>query len=187
MRNIPRVSFLAVATVLLLAGCTPTIGIVKPEPAPSSTPIFASEEDALAAATAAYAAYVKVSDQILMDGGTDPDRIKPYATKEALEAALDGYRTFREKGYRSIGSSEIFGDKLQRFNPDAEGGIDLVDLYSCLDVSHVDVVDGSGNSAVSADRPDLQAFQLTFDFDFKLNKLVLSSRDAWSSSEICAK
>ena len=86
MRIFPRVTFAALAAVLLLSGCVPTSPTVTPGPLPSSTPIFATEDDALAAATAAYAAYVKISDQIFMEGGANPDRLKSVATGEQLKA-----------------------------------------------------------------------------------------------------
>ena len=47
----------ALAVVLLLTGCSLASPEVAPTPTPSATPVFASEEEALAAAEEAYAAY----------------------------------------------------------------------------------------------------------------------------------
>ena len=67
---IARVSAAALAVALVLVGCVPTTTPASPAPRPSATPVFATEAEALAAATEAYAAYVRVSDQILADGNT---------------------------------------------------------------------------------------------------------------------
>ena len=72
---------LGVATTLALglalAACSTGGTPLPPAPSPSVTPVFASDEEALAAAKDAYTAYLKVSDQILVDGGANPDRIAP--------------------------------------------------------------------------------------------------------------
>ncbi|HWU47090.1 MAG TPA: hypothetical protein VN133_10080, partial [Humibacter sp.] len=46
----------------VLAGCTPSAPKPTHSPTASRTPMFASDEEALKAATDAYAAYLKMSD-----------------------------------------------------------------------------------------------------------------------------
>ena len=73
MRALTTVAGVAIGA-LLLSGCLPQQPTATPPPEATAAPIFASDEEALAAATAAYAAYLAMSDQILKDGGKDPDR-----------------------------------------------------------------------------------------------------------------
>ena len=56
-----------------LAGCTQPTEQPGPSttPSPSASSFFADEDEALAAATAAYTEYLKVSDAVAIDGWTD--------------------------------------------------------------------------------------------------------------------
>jgi hypothetical protein len=186
MRNFSRVSVVVVAAAAILTGCVNADPIVTPAPIPSATPLFATEADALAAATAAYAAYLKVSDQILMDGGANPNRIASVATKDARQAALDGYRTFRDKQYKSIGTSQFDRAELQHYSPASTDGRDIIGLYVCLDLTKLDVVDAAGKSVVATDRPDRQALELSFDSspDTPVG-IKLSARSPWPTNDGC--
>ena len=186
MWNIPRVSLIALAAAFLLTGCVPTDPIVTPNPEPSSTPIFATEEEALAAATAAYAAYVKVSDRILMDGGADPDRIMQVAGPVVAKEEKDGYGKFVERHYRSIGATTFDSMKLQSFSPYSAGGKGVVSVYLCVDASKVDVLDENNVSVVSPDRPDRTGFEVGFDAtSSRPFTLVVASKEVWTGSEFC--
>lgn len=65
----------AAALLVALVGCSGTPEIPDADPAPSAPPLFATEEEALEAATAVYEEYLAVSNQVLADGGSDPDRV----------------------------------------------------------------------------------------------------------------
>ena len=66
---------------LVLAGCAPDVPAIQVPPTPTVTPLFASDEEALAAAEEAYAAYLAMSDEITSDGGERPERI-PAGSRE---------------------------------------------------------------------------------------------------------
>ena len=185
MRNIPRVSFIAVATALLLAGCTPTDPIVKPEPAPSSTPIFASEEDALAAATAAYAAYVKVSDQITSDGGSDGDRIAPYVTEGQLARDLEVFEYYKSKGYFSRGQTKFDSVGLQSYVPDGPDGPELA-IYLCTDYSAIRLVDSTGSDVTPSDLPTRAPMEVTLQEADDSKSLVVERSESWSGTDFCS-
>ena len=180
MRIFPRVTFAALAAVALLSGCVPTSPIVTPEPLPSSTPIFATEDDALAAATAAYAAYVKVSDQIFMEGGANPDRLKSVATGEQLKADVNGYRMAAAKNFHSTGGTTFESAALQQYSRSSDDGQAVVTIYLCEDISKVDVRDASGLSIVSPTRPNRVAYEVVFDeIPGKSNNLLVSHKEPW--------
>ena len=186
MWTIPRLSGAAAAAVLLLSGCVPTTAPATPFPTPRATPVFASEAEALAAATKAYAAYVRVSDEILADGGKNPERIETVSKRDARKSALEGFLKFRERGLASIGVSKIGPLFAQEYLPRSAGGIGVLTAYACLDVSGIDVLDSAGASVVSSARPDFQAYQLSFDFEaVKLKRFVLSVETPWDGSGVC--
>src|SRR5215213_7696215 len=94
---------------LVLAGCT---GAPLPTSTPSPTetaaqPIFASDEEALAAAEQAYQSFESVSLQIATVGGDGAERIESTATQRYLPQLLDEFDQYRELGLRVKGESSI--------------------------------------------------------------------------------
>lgn len=162
--------------VLLLSGCLPQQSTVMPTPEPSSTPVFSSDEEALAAATAAYAAYLALSDQIFVDGGASPERLSAVAAGEFLAASVAGFKETQIKGWRSTGGSTFDSVVLQRYDSSFEGE-SAVTIYLCEDVSAVDVLDAAGMSVVSMDRPPRTLLAATFDLQNRT--LLISSREPW--------
>jgi hypothetical protein len=65
-----------------LGACTWPASIPPPPPPATEAPLFATDEEALEAATAAYAEFLAVSGQILREGGSDPERLKPLVSDE---------------------------------------------------------------------------------------------------------
>jgi hypothetical protein len=183
MRMATAATALGVTLVLAagLAACVPEDPVETPGPGPSQSPVFASEEEALAAAEDAYRQYLEIADQIAADGGQDPTRIESYASGDLAESALEGFGQLREKHWHTVGSTVL--------NAFVEQTVDLVGspiviAYVCVDVSGVDVLDEGGSSVVSADRPDQQAFEVTFEaID---HSVVPDTREPWTGGGVCA-
>ena len=156
----------AVALVLVAAlaatGCAP-----KPAaphtPAPTSTPLFASDEEALAAAEEAYAAYLSVTDAIFEGGAEDLSSLESVATGTQLDADTAGFEEVFANGFRSTGSTTFRDVRLQRSAADNQDVQQVVVVYLCEDVSRVDVFDSTGASVVQANRPDTTQYEVTFD------------------------
>jgi hypothetical protein len=183
-RRLVALSAAALMTVAALGACTQP----SPEPSRSTaptvkhTPAFASDADALKAATDAYAAYLKMSDTIFSQGGINPERIGPFVSKAMETRESSGYREFEKRGWKSTGTSTFDNVKVQQ--------IDSVDrvpitLYLCLDVSGVDVVDADGQSVVSEERPDRSPVVAVFDLREGSRQLVVDSVDPWSGDAVC--
>ncbi|MGB3413465.1 MAG: hypothetical protein WBA28_01980, partial [Microbacteriaceae bacterium] len=89
---------LAVLSALFLGtGCSPEVGL-PPVPRPSVEPLFASDEEALAAVVEHYQEYLAVSDEVYADGGANPERLKPYVSAERYEEELSGAQSFQARG-----------------------------------------------------------------------------------------
>ena len=174
----------AAAALLLtsLAGCIDPGPVKTPVPTPSATPVFASDEEALAAAEAAYAAYQVVEDAIFAEGGANPERLTAVASRDFLDASLAGFDSIRSKGWRSVGKSAITSVDLQAYDPTASD-IDIITVYLCDDVSAVDVLDSSGVSVVSPQRPDRTLFEVRFDLEPVSKALLVASRDVWGDGQ----
>ena len=177
----------ALAVVLTtLSGCGTDTPVAIPTQQPTSTPIFASDEEALAAAQEAYAAYQSLGDLILSEGGENPDRIADVSVRSALQSSLESFESFRTGGLHSVGEATAGNISLQSYSPRNELGQDIVSIYLCLDVSKVAVVDSEGNSVVSESRPPLQAFQVFLDqSDTTATNLIVAAREPWGGPGVC--
>jgi hypothetical protein len=177
--------FLVTAALLVaLAGCVPTGGHPSESPSATASPVFASDAEALAAAEKAYAAYLKVSDQIFIDGGKSPERLLDVATKSLYSTELDGFQTAAQKGWHSTGGSKADNFSLESYN--AEDRSSIVTVYLCSDVSAVDVRDATGASVVSPNRPARTPFEVTFAYKRgAVADLVVATKEVWTGGGIC--
>ncbi|MEX1077647.1 MAG: hypothetical protein WED09_00875 [Homoserinimonas sp.] len=186
MRSASPLAAVTIAVAVLLAGCLPQEPEVIPPPESTTEPVFASDEEALAAATEAYKAYLAMSDLIAQEGGKEPERIQAVAVRDAFADAMAGYEILGERQYRSVGTSGISSTSLQRYSS-AETS-DVVAIYACLDLAGVDVLNHSGDSVVEDSRPDVQPFEVTFDLrEDEPAQLIVSSREPWAGDDFCVE
>lgn len=174
MRTPLRLVTLLVLPVALVSGC-----VVEPPPTPTPTtppaPRFASDEEALAAAEEAYGAYLAVSDQVIRDGGTQPDRLKAFVSDPVYAEELKGMQRLADNGWRGVGHTS-FTLILQQFDEET------LTAYSCDDVSQTDLIDATGASVVKPDRQTLLPFEVEFDLgdSFRVVDKVL-----WNGGGVC--
>lgn len=169
----------AVAVAVLLVGCVPKTEVVEPVSQPSVKPPFASDEEALAAAVEAYARYLKVTDEILHDGGKDPSLASTVMTGRLLESSLESFDEALAKGLHTVGQTSIDHPVLQRYDPYSDGAGVIV-IYLCVDVSMTDVLNEAGNSIVSPDRIDRMQTVASFDLISNGESLLVESSELWS-------
>lgn len=176
MRTLPTLGLVLV--VLLLAGCLPQL---PPEPPPTPVPtlLFASDEEALAAAEATYTAYQDLAAEILQDGGRGGERISAVTTADFLDASIKGFIRAERAGWRTVGRSTFRNMVVQSF--DSEADVATVVVYVCEDVSNVEIFGPSGQSLVSPDRPDTAIMQVVLDRSPDGSMLLIADRQVWSN------
>ncbi len=167
---------------LLLSGCVPSAPPATSTPSPAATPVFASEEDALVAAEAAYAEYLRVSDAITADGGTEPERIEPLVTAEQYEVELEGFLIYSSRGWKTTGASSFSDVVLQSYRD--QGGIANISLYVCSDISALKIFDSAGSDLTPSEVPERQTLQLFFTTQ-ETSDLLLESAEIWNSESGC--
>ena len=173
------------AIALLLSGCTG--GAPAPSPTPSADaaePIFASDEEALAAAVEAYERYRDVSGAITEQGGADAERISGVVTPAFASTLREEFAALANLGLRTSGSTLIDTTSLVR-NDVAKDGAEVA-IYLCRDVSSVRVIDANGLDVTPADRPvrvPSQAFFVSSDED--ANSLLVSGVEEWVGDDFC--
>ena len=173
----PLIPVGSLALVLLLSGCGDPTTTPSPPPSPSSTPVFASDEEALAAAEQAYAAYLAVSDAILADGGKDPDRIDPFVSDGYLEDALAGFDKYENGSLHTSGATAFDTVSLTNLTEDN------LDLYLCLDVSQVRILNSAGTDITPANRTERLPLEVGFLLD--ASGLRLERSESWSGDDFC--
>lgn len=172
---------LAAATVMGAAtACVGPTPIPTLPPQPTATPVFASEEEALAAAEASYTAYINASDEIGHEGWQDTSRFASVATGAALDDELSTAAELASNGWRLVGVSDFDTVTLQQYSQVGEEA--TVVVYLCLDVSGTDVLDPEGNSMVAADRPDRLPLEVEF---VGTDGLLVSRSELWSGETFC--
>ncbi|MBC7589830.1 MAG: hypothetical protein H7226_02145 [Salinibacterium sp.] len=184
MRTPTKIAGLALA-VLLLSGCLPQQPTATDPPEASSTPVFDSEEEALAAATAAYTAYLAMSDQIAADGGVNPERLAPLVTEDQQGDVVNSFKAYAEDGLRAVGESAFDTVTIAQFE-NGEKGAASIDLYLCLDVSDVQVLNAAGEVKTPPERTDRLPLQVGFDANHSGSHVLLLARsESWTGENFC--
>ncbi|TFD53525.1 hypothetical protein E3T55_05230 [Cryobacterium frigoriphilum] len=147
--------------------------------------MFANDDEALAAAIDAYAAYEEVATLIFSEGGANADRLRTVATGDLLEVELDGYQRVQARGQRLTGSFKFDKVVLQRVDEQAIGGVGVVVVYLCEILTGTDVLDASGASTVKPGRPDRTPFEVSFDWNAEGNSLLVGHSDIWMGGGVC--
>ncbi|MFF2494217.1 hypothetical protein [Agromyces sp. NPDC058064] len=182
-----RIAALAAAGALALAlsACTPEAE-PSPEPTPttSAAPIFASDEEALAAAVAAYEAYLAVVDELTQAGGENPERIRAFAETAYAAELEESLAQLRSSGNRTSGDSSADGMELIQYDETSGGA--AVSVYACLDVSEVRVLDADGVDVTPIDRIERRPLQLEFVSALDdPERLLPAGTEPWPGDDFC--
>lgn len=184
----PRRHALAVVPLIVLVaalvGCSGETRIPPPEPSSAVEPLFASDEDALEAATAAYEEFLLVSGEILRDGGRNPERLVPLVSDEVYASEAEGFALLADNDWRAIGESVLIGTELQQYTSGPPGFAEVI-AYVCVSVEGNDIVDSEGVSQVSADRAPEVSFEIVF-ASMPSGSLLIERKTTWAETAACS-
>ncbi|MET4158468.1 hypothetical protein [Agromyces sp. PvR057] len=168
------------ALAMALSGCSADVEpTAAPTPSTSSdaAPIFASDEEALAAAVAAYEAYLDVAQEIGEEGGEDPGRLRNAVTSDYADQEIPNYESLSEHHYRVEGRGSLDKPTLM------ERSDSTVRIYGCIGVGTSRVLDAEGNDITQPDRDSAVPLELTFSWSG--DRLLLAGSDVWSGEDYC--
>jgi hypothetical protein len=174
------VGAVTVAGMLLLAGCGGGDPIPTLPPTPTATPIFASEEEALAAAEEAYSAYQAAVDLALQT--LDDDGLEAVAVEPALGTARDSVERLRAEGSHQVGDTIVASVFPTDLSPLVDAGnVGEAQVYACLDLTSVAIVAADGSeSSSSVDR-----FPMIVTLSVQGSKLLVASEEVWDGDNFC--
>lgn len=130
--------------------------------------------------------FYAVRNRIRQDPEEPLSLLDSVAISTELAAQQNLFRTERKYGLRQIGETKIADLEVQSVNLDNSdpqaGKVPTVEIDLCFDVSDVDIVDASGTSVASPDRPDTGWIRfLVSNYEWDANPddgwLVASSQD----------
>lgn len=173
MTNVRSLTISAAMGLLLVAGAgcsdssapqTSTPSSSSPS-APSSSATPSESELASQRAEAVVRRYYAVLDEVRQEPDTRLHELATVATSSQLTAIENLVRTERAKGLRQEGATRVVEVQVQSVNldnsdPDA-GKVPTVAIDVCWDVRAVDLVDRTGKSTISPDRPDTGKIRYT--------------------------
>lgn len=176
--------FLLVPLVAVALAACSTQAPVTPTTTDTSTekPLFATDEEALAAAQTAYANYLEVSDQIARDGGANPERLKGLVSEDLYQQQADAYLSLAESGNHAGGVSSFDHLRIQQIA--GGGNTPTVNAYLCLDVSNNPVISGEGSDVTPNSRESRIPLEVSFTVG-KSKNLIIESSDVWTGSNFC--
>jgi hypothetical protein len=175
------VGAVTIAGMLLLGGCGGGDPIPTLPPTPSATPIFASEEEALAAAEGAYAAYQAAVDLALQT--LEIDGLDAVAVDPALTAAKESVDRLQADGKHQVGQTVVESvtptDLAPLFEAGASGD---PQVYACLDLTSVGIVAADGSVASSS----VPRFPMIVTFSVEGSNLLVATEEVWDGENFCA-
>ena len=188
----PRATAAVLSCALLLGtaacaspdGDAPRASTTAPSAAATDEPIYASDEEALAAAVEAYEAYSEMSNRIANAGGEGSESIATLVTEDVNEALQAEFAAIREGELRTVGTTIVYGGLLEAWET-SEAEIEASALF-CRDVSGTRVVRKDGSDATAPDRDVIQAVRVTFvSGPGNPNDLLISGVERWQDESHC--
>ncbi|MGR2753615.1 hypothetical protein [Agromyces arachidis] len=190
-RRMPRPSAaLAMASCLLALGAVAcsspeareadASAAATPAPATGAEPIFASDEEALAAAVEAYEEYARVSAQVANSGGIGADAISEFVSAEFNDAVQREFAALRDSGLRMAGENVYYNPRLEERNSGR------VSVIFCRDISGTRLIRADGTDATPPDRDLIQATRVEFATIEDLSgKLIVDGAERWKDEQGC--
>jgi hypothetical protein len=146
--------------------------------------VFASDEEALAAVTGAYANYLVVSDNVATAGGQGVEALVPYVSNEYFEQSSTGFSVYLERDIHAVGASSFDSVSLQS-HVEGSGSAEVV-IYLCLDVSTVRIVDSSELDVTPANRRTRAPLEVEFLATELEPQPIIVRSDLWAGDDYCA-
>jgi hypothetical protein len=144
--------------------------------------VFASEEEALAAAEELYGEYLAAENALGAGGWVDVSLVEPFLKGEALADETESAESLATKGYRQSGEINFDSAALQQLDDDGPGSVQLT-LYLCLDVSTASILDSADQPVVIPDRPDRLGLEI--EMDDGEGDLKIERSEPWTGSNFC--
>ncbi|NQX28309.1 hypothetical protein HQQ81_13260 [Microbacteriaceae bacterium VKM Ac-2854] len=173
---------------LALSGC---IGEAREGPTRAASPTvtstspFATNDEALAAAVAAFQRYLDVHDQVAQDLELSLDLLDQVAIDPLLTLEHDGGEKQRAEGMHTTGAT-TFDSPIFEFAEYQPDGNLMVSAFLCLDVGNVRLIGSDGVDITPAARDDRAEFHVrAFSKEPGSDDLIIGESELWNYDGRC--
>jgi hypothetical protein len=174
---------LAATVTLLVAAASVACTTPAPKPTPTLTAIFASEDEALAAATDTYEKYTAALDSESANGDASAEAIRDFVTPEYFEQFAEP-STIKTNGWHTEGVTTFDSVSLLTF--DETEGRARVSVRLCRDVSGLRILDAEGNEVLPPGRSERFPVEVRFLSESTDSAtLSISESGSWSGDDFC--
>jgi hypothetical protein len=166
----------------VLSGCTPAAEpSATPSPVATSVSRFATDEEALTAATEVVLRYNAEFRRVGADPEADLGALGAVMSGQLLDKTVNVMETLRSEGRRLNGKGSI--DSFTYEQRWTEGETERVFVYACSDVSESRVVDAFGIESV----PERNRVRIPVrvGIDFVGDSALVTEDDVWSPTASC--
>ncbi|TFD73825.1 hypothetical protein [Cryobacterium gelidum] len=148
-------------------------------------PVFASNDEALAAAKSAYANYLTAGDAAGAIGSDSWNNYLSLTTSSETVGVVKAREKMKENGWSFTGTTTFDSMVIQSSNALPDGSWEIR-AYLCLDLSGSGMVDTSGASQTKPDRQLRSPMVVVFVAPKeKSHQLLISESPIWSGSNFC--
>lgn len=160
---------------------------VEDTPTPTETPpLFASNDEALAAAKAAYTKYLSAGDAAGATGSDSWNQYMALMTGTEHKDAVEARQLMDDRGWSFTGIT-LFDSMSVQSSQELTDSTWEVRTYLCLDLSATGTVNLAGESVVKPDRPLRVPMVVVFIApDENSQQLLISESPVWSGSNFCS-
>jgi hypothetical protein len=160
------------------------VAVATPVPT-EAPPVFASNDEALAAATAAYANYLAAGDGAGAVGSDSWNSYLSLTTNSERTGVVKAREKMKENGWSFTGTTTFDSMVIQSSNAMPDGSWEIR-AYLCLDLSGSGMVNTSGASQINPDRQLRSPMVVVFVAPKeKSHQLLISESPIWSGSNFC--
>lgn len=170
------------ALLAALAGCAPAPPPLVLPPTPTQSPLFASEEEALAAAVEVYAAYLAAADSVARGGWSDPGATAEFTTEAFQAEVVESAAQLESSGRRQSGEKRFDSVALQRYSEQGQGRVELV-AYLCLDISETRILGPEGDDVSQSSRIERLPTVVTFSLSDLGGRV--DGEEPWDGANFC--
>jgi hypothetical protein len=178
----------AALTLLFLAGCSnavePGTSVFSREAITAeATPMFASDEDAAAAAERDYSHFLEIGDQIARDGGANSERLKTLVSPELLVAEVSALDFYKSGNLHAIGFTRSDSWSLQWAHI---GNLETsLEAYVCLRLDGLRIIDSVDSDVTPLSRSPKLPMVVELYKEKEADRFIVLSTNVWTGSNFC--
>lgn len=170
---------------LALSGC---VGAARASPSATPSPLptspFGSNEEALAAANAAFQRFLDASNSVAMDSSVDIESIRAAATGQAAENEIASSQAARDRGERRVGPATFDSPRYEQLWM-TDGKAEVI-TYACVDLTQARVIDMNQTDITPPGRDDRVELQLVFiSVAPESSELIVERNNLWDYDGRC--